>query len=228
MTPAGWNLDGLVLDIDDTLYLERSYVVSGFRAVGAWLAEARGVNRLAETALRLFEEGVRGNIFNRALIELGVDPAADLVADLVNQYRCHEPDIELLPDAQALLDVSLLRGLPIAVITDGPAESQRAKVAALGIASVCDPVIVTSDHDGVRPKPDPSAFALIQERWGITPASLAYVGDNPLKDFIAPHQLGWRTVRVRRRQGLHEAVPSGTDVHLETRGLGAIRGLLRR
>lgn len=226
MTPAGWNLDGLVLDIDDTLYLERSYVVSGFRAVGAWLAEARGVNRLAETALRLFEEGVRRNIFNRALIELGVDPAADLVADLVNQYRCHEPDIELLPDAQALLDVSLLRGLPIAVITDGPAESQRAKVAALGIASVCDPVIVTSDHEGVRPKPDPSAFALIQRRWGIAPAALAYVGDNPLKDFAAPHRLGWRTVRVRRQHGLHQGLPSGSDVHYEVADLACIADVI--
>lgn len=222
MTPVGWRLEGLVLDVDDTLYLERSYVVSGFRAVGAWLAEAHGVDRLTDTALGLFEQGVRGDIFDRALLQLGVDPAAELVAELVDRYRSHQPDIGLLPDAQALLDVSTTRGLPIAVITDGPAESQRAKVAALGIAFACDPIIVTSDHEGVRPKPDASAFALIQQRWGITPASLAYVGDNPLKDFAAPHRLGWRTVRVRRQQGLHQRLSSGSDVHYEVADLARV------
>ena len=39
------------------------------------------------------------------------------------------------------------------------------------------------------------------------PASVyLYVADNPVKDFAAPRQLGWVTVRVRRPCGLQYAV----------------------
>ncbi len=32
-----------------------------------------------------------------------------------------------------------------------------------------------------------------------------YIADNPVKDFAAPHHLGWSTVRIRRAGGLHSA-----------------------
>jgi putative hydrolase of the HAD superfamily len=222
------NLEGVVFDVDDTLYMEHTYVASGFRAVGAWLAEAHGVDRLSEAALALFDAGVRGDVFDRALTQVGLEPTAQLVAELVNRYRAHQPGIALLADAQALMNAAARRELPIAVITDGPAESQRAKITALGIEPYCDLVIVTSGHAGVLPKPDPSAYELVQKRWGLDPASLVYIGDNPAKDFAAPHRLGWRTVRVRRLKGLHEAMPSGSDVGLEVCdfvGLNELLGL---
>jgi len=53
-----------VLDIDDTLYLERDYVRSGFCAVGRWLAEHQNVEDFFERAWALFEAGARGNIFD--------------------------------------------------------------------------------------------------------------------------------------------------------------------
>jgi putative hydrolase of the HAD superfamily len=215
----GRGLEGLVLDVDDTLYMEHTYVASGFRAAGDCLADSHGIDGLAEAALALFEEGVRGDIFDRALTELGVRPAKTLITELLNRYRTHQPDIELLPDVRSLMDAVALRRLPIAVITDGPAESQRAKIAALGIEPACDLIIVTSDHVGVLPKPDFSAYELVQKHWGLEPAALAYIGDNPSKDFIAPHRLGWRTVRVRRPGGLHEVVPSGHDVDTEVSAL---------
>jgi hypothetical protein len=45
------------------------------------------------------------------------------------------------------------------------------------------------------------------------------VADNPAKDFVAPHRLGWRTVRVRRPDSLHADVPSGADVDAEIASL---------
>lgn len=222
MTSESWGLQGLVLDVDDTLYMEHTYVASGFRAAGTWFAEVHGVDRLTEVALALFESGVRGDIFDRALSELGVPPEGRLVQELVGRYRAHQPDIELLSDARALIEAASERHLQLAVITDGPAQSQRAKISSLGIAPACDIIIVTSDYVGVRPKPDPSAFELIQERWGLDSDSLVYIGDNPLKDFVAPHELGWRTVRVRRQNGLHQALLSGDDVTNEVADLARV------
>jgi hypothetical protein len=41
------------------------------------------------------------------------------------------------------------------------------------------------------------------------------VADNPMKDFIPPHERGWTTVRVRRAGSLHEDLDSGPDVQWE-------------
>ena len=118
----------IVLDLDDTLYLERDYVRSGFHAVGKWIFEEVGIRGVFQDAWRLFEDGVRGNIFDRVLENHGIKDGR-LVQRLVGLYRSHEPKIKMLPDAEAFLE-SQRRG-SLALITDGPSESQWAKIRAL-------------------------------------------------------------------------------------------------
>jgi putative hydrolase of the HAD superfamily len=43
----------------------------------------------------------------------------------------------------------------------------------------------------------------VQEAWGLAAEHLVYVGDNPHKDFDAPHDLGWACVRLRLPGQLH-------------------------
>ena len=69
----------VTFDLDDTLYLERDFVRSGFAAVGAWLATERGVRGFEACAWRLFEAGRRGDIFDRVLPRLGVAPERALI-----------------------------------------------------------------------------------------------------------------------------------------------------
>ncbi|MDB5525364.1 MAG: putative hydrolase of the superfamily, partial [Rhizobium sp.] len=38
----------LVFDLDDTLYLERDFARSGFRATGDWLKNTMGIDSLAQ------------------------------------------------------------------------------------------------------------------------------------------------------------------------------------
>jgi putative hydrolase of the HAD superfamily len=116
----------VVFDIDDTLYLEREYVRSGFRAVGAWARRTLGVPDLADRAWAAFESGVRATIFNEALAGAGVEATPELIARMVACYRDHQPDILLLADARACLDAAVADA-PVAVITDGPLASQSAK-----------------------------------------------------------------------------------------------------
>ncbi len=44
---------------------------------------------------------------------------------------------------------------------------------------------------------------------------MVYVGDNPLKDFEAPNQMGWTTVRIRRHHSLHFELPTPGYVNAE-------------
>lgn len=204
----------VTFDLDDTLYLERDYVRSGFDAVGLYVAERLRQRDFARRAWTLFEDGVRNRIFDEVLRSWGIEPAPDLIAELVECYRTHVPAIALADDARSCLE-RLHPLIRLAIVSDGPLESQRAKVRALGVDQMTHVVVLTAELGPTHAKPSHTAFALVEEGTGIDATGCVYVGDNPAKDFRGPKERGWRTVRIRRRGGLHEAAPSGTDVDVE-------------
>jgi putative hydrolase of the HAD superfamily len=200
----------IVFDLDDTLYLERDYVASGFAALEPIVQTTFGVAGFSSTAWELFLGGQRGDIFDKALAALGVHHDAALVAELVGAYRTHEPAIELLADAHAVLARLRDSGRSLGVLTDGPESSQRAKVKALGLDALTDRVIITDAYGTGFGKPHPRGFLEFVSAHRCD--RFTYVADNPRKDFSAPHDLGWRTIRVRRDGGLHQHVAHGPDV----------------
>ena len=204
----------VVFDVDDTLYLERDYVRSGFTAAGAWARTELGVADFGDRAWAAFEAGVRGRIFDEALAACGVPANGSVVSQLVDVYRSHAPAIEPLPDVSVWL-AGRPADFAVAVVTDGPRASQRAKAAALDLAGWADPIVFTEELGPGRGKPHPAAFARVEAATGLAGAACAYVADNPAKDFAGPRSRGWRTVRVRREGGLHATVASGDDVDAE-------------
>lgn len=193
----------VVFDIDDTLYLERNYVRSGFRAVGIWAQRCLGIADFETTCWNEFEAGRRSTIFDHALSSSGIEPNPQLISSLVELYRTHEPSIHLAPDASHALG-DLAASHSIAVISDGPLASQSRKVQALGLARFASPIILTEALGQEFRKPHPRAFRDIAGR--ISAPHYVYVADNPAKDFTAPRHLGWTTVRIRRLGGLHYSV----------------------
>jgi putative hydrolase of the HAD superfamily len=196
----------VVFDLDDTLYLEADFVRSGFAAVEA----ALGVENLAATAWALHEGGLRGTVIAEALRHHR-EATADEVTRAVAIYRAHPPRIDLAPDAAAILTTLAERSsIELALLTDGYAATQRNKIEALGLGRWLRRMVVTDElgPDRAYWKPHPEAFRKLQgvER---APDICVYVADNPRKDFDAPIQLGWRTVRLRRPGGFWEREPNG-------------------
>ncbi len=195
----------VAFDLDDTLYLEREYVRSGFEAAG-WHARQRwGVSGLAQQAWSLFEQGVRGKVFDLALARLGAHASAPRLGELVQVYREHVPSLALLPDAVEALAVLRPR-CHLAIITDGPPVSQRRKVEALGLRDLVRTIILTWEQGEEFSKPSPWAYREVETRVGVRGQACAYIGDNPVKDFVAAKGRGWRTVRVSRPGGLYAEV----------------------
>ena len=204
----------VVFDMDDTLFLERSYVESGFRAVGEVLARDYRVPSFYEAAWKLFELGERGDIFDSVLGGASQPLPRDIVERCVGIYRDHEPQIELLEDSLAMLRACRPR-FQTGLITDGPRNSQRAKVRSLNLNRLIQRIVVTDEHGSGWPKPAPKAFEALQDWFDVRGEECLYIGDNPKKDFVAGHALGWRTVRVRRPGGLHANVDMDTDAEFE-------------
>ena len=192
-------IQGLVFDIDDTLVDERDYVRSGFAEVARSIAASTAESEAAFDWLwRAFESGRRGDTFN-GLLETFPDLASRAtVSELVDRYRSHTPVIALAPGFAQVLDALADRGLRLGVLSDGPAASQSAKATALELPRWFDPIVLTGALGPEHAKPATRGFATIATAWDLDAAALAYVADNPEKDFAGPRQLGWATVRLRR------------------------------
>ena len=202
----------IVFDLDDTLYLERDFVRSGFRAADRWLQDTSGVNGLFEHCQKLFDAGVRKNIFDRALPALGLTGAPELVAQLVEVYRNHEPEITLTDDVVRYFG-RRPPGLRFGLITDGPEATQMAKIRALNLDKVMQKIVCTGAWADGLGKPHPLAFETI-ERWcGCSGERLAYIGDNLKKDFVTPKARGWWTVQIIRSDRVHH-VAAPDSAHL--------------
>jgi putative hydrolase of the HAD superfamily len=224
---APWPIHTLVFDLDDTLYAERCFALSGFRAAGRWLEIEKGIPGLAAVAVRFFEQGLRRNIFDQALEAMSVPVDEALVTNLVGVFREHTPEISLLPDALDCLEWGALR-YRMALVTDGYHRVQQRKVQALSLGKIIPVCIFTDAFGREHWKPSPKGFREVMHTFSGQASGFVYIADNPRKDFIAPRALGWRSIRVRRPGAEHfsyEPTPAeAADV--EVGSLSEVLGLL--
>jgi putative hydrolase of the HAD superfamily len=213
-------IKAVVFDLDDTLYLERDYVASGFRAVAADLCLRSPLceDEIFGWLWKQFLWGSRGNSFDRLLQKYPQLSSAVTVSDLVTLYRSHTPRLELLQGIEDLLEAVIASGAQTGIITDGPVVSQTAKIRALGLDSRIGLLVKTGEWGAEFCKPHPRAYDRIATQTGIPARQCVYIGDNPEKDFLGAKSLGWSTVRLRLAGQLHYAIDAkfGFGADLET------------
>ncbi|MGD0829509.1 MAG: HAD family hydrolase [Terracidiphilus sp.] len=205
----------VVFDMDDTLFLEYQYVLSGFRHIAGLVAQdaCRTPEEIFAFLTKLTKRTeLRGRVLD-ALLE--VYPRIGIawsISRLIDEYRSHIPRISLFRGVAPMLSELRRAGAYLSVITDGASASQHRKAEALKLPKRMDLLIVTDDQGIEYRKPHPDAFRRISETVGCDPDACVYVGDNPVKDFIAPRKLGWKTIRIRLPRQLHANVePIGLE-----------------
>jgi putative hydrolase of the HAD superfamily len=200
----------IIFDLDDTLYAERTFVVSGFSAAAAWLSTQAGVRAEQCTAglTALFEARIRRTTFDMWLNRAGLPP--ELAAGMVAAYRAHSPTITLyedvIPAFSRLRDAGLLLGL----LTDGYAEVQRRKIAALNIGSWFHAVTVSDELGRDYWKPSRVPYQRTLDLLGVSGSEAVFVGDNPEKDFLGARAAGLKSIRVRRPCCMHSELEPAT------------------
>lgn len=174
-------IKAVVFDLDDTLFPERDYVLSGFKAAAAAAKSEFGISDAEKEFVELFEIS-RERVFDRFAAAHGLESKA--AEALTAVYRDHEPDISLTEDVRATLIGLREKGVKLGIITDGRPDGQKKKIAALGLKELVDKIIITDELGGTQyRKPNPKAFELMCDEFGIAFDQMLYVGDNPQKDF---------------------------------------------
>ncbi|MBG6079388.1 ATP-grasp domain-containing protein [Rubrivivax gelatinosus] len=216
----------IVFDMDDTLYPEADFVRSGHRAVAERVWQDLRVDIEPELRRR-FAAGQRGDLMSAALTALDVEAPQDYVDRvLVPVYREHVPAIRPHVETVPVLTELRARGHRLALLSDGWADVQRRKLAALDMAGLFDEIVITDELGRHAWKPSPVGFERILTALGVAGDAAMYVSDNPHKDFAGPHRLGMHTVRIVRPGTEHGEALAPAPEHQPQRVIRALHELL--
>lgn len=194
ITEGKSEIKGVIFDLDDTLYSEKEYVRSGYKAVSDFLGGG-------------YEEKLWGYFdakkpaIDELLKEIG---NIKIIDDILDIYRSHKPEIHFYEGVEELLVKLHKKGIKIGLITDGRPQGQRNKIEALGLEGYVDDIIVTDELGGVQfRKPCDIAFRILQNKWRLPASEMIYVADNLEKDFQAPQRLGMKSAWFKNEDGLY-------------------------
>ncbi len=188
----------IVFDLDETLYQERRFALSGFAEVARHVESRFGTPAFAAFALlrRTLATGHRQTAFQDLVTAHGLP--AGTVEELIAIYRQHAPRLRL-PHVSATVLRDLRRRWKIGILTNGSPDIQARKVAALGLSDLVDAVVFGLDTG--PGKPDRAAFTAVLDRLGVPAQASIFVGDDPRCDIMGARQAGMKTIRIR--QGIH-------------------------
>ena len=186
----------LIFDLDDTLYDERTYVMSGLRAVAEFTFQEFGwdVDQSFKQMFAVLEKNGRGRVFDDWLLSREKF-SKKLVQQCLRVYRHHQPSISIAGETRELLE-NLRQRYPLYIVTDGHKVVQRKKIDALSISPFFKRVFITHRFGIHNAKPSLHCFNLIKSAECVEWHQLAYIGDNPLKDFVNLNRIGAKTIRV--------------------------------
>ena len=144
---------------------------------------------------RLHQAGARARIFERALELLGCTAPVDAEAMgrrvVAERLRALEP----IPGALETVAELRRRGVRLALVTNGSAADQRAKIGRHAVDTRFDAVLVEGEVG--FGKPDPRIFRLALERLGVSAAEAWMVGDDLPWDIAGAQAVGIHGVWAR-------------------------------
>jgi putative hydrolase of the HAD superfamily len=170
-----------VFDLDDTLYKEIDFLKSAYIYIASKI-DRQNSSALYQSMLENYY--ARENVFiilNKYYPQYTIDKLLEL-------YREHFPNITLDFDTSSTLSYLKNYG-KTGLITDGRSLTQRNKVKALGIEDYFDKILI-SEEMGYS-KPD---IRLFQQFHEYNANTYFYIANDTSKDFLAPNQLGWKTI----------------------------------
>lgn len=132
------------------------------------------------------------------LPSVAADASEHVAGAVEHALTTYAAAVELLPGAHALLATLHGRGAPMAVVTNGPEDMQRAALAQSGLGGFVRVAVISGDAAvGVR-KPGARIFELARSALGSEPGATLMVGDRLGTDVRGALAAGMRAVWLDR------------------------------
>jgi 2-haloalkanoic acid dehalogenase type II len=137
------------------------------------------------------------NQWNSRVLELiGVEIGKASVAQKLTSEWFDYADVALYPDVADVLKTLKMRGIKLALVTNGLQSDVDAILPKVGLTRVFD-LVVASDTVG-KPKPDPAMFRYTMTGLGVEAKDVLCVGDDPEKDCECAAKLGVKSLLIDR------------------------------
>lgn len=195
---------GLVLDLDDTLVDHKRWLFAKMERLHAeCFRDHVDASTWRLATAQLIDEHDWPRLIDRTLEVLSLP--ASLRDRAIDAYRAIEVPTPLFDDVDPALAALADAGIRLAILTDNPPATQRAKlVHAPGLQHI-ENIVFAREHGGE--KPHASAFHAAAQTLGLPPGELAMVGDNWFRDGVGALRAGYANAFVIRR----EASTGNTD-----------------
>ncbi len=145
----------------------------------------------AEWRLKLAEarhEVVRGGFATLAAAGEAAPPLA-LAVRLADRFTAHRDEqMFVFPGAHDAIDALKARGVKLALVTNGAAETQRAKIERFALTHRFDHIQIEGEHG--FGKPEERAYSHAMDALGVTAGETWMVGDNLEWEVEVPQRLG--------------------------------------
>jgi putative hydrolase of the HAD superfamily len=207
---------GVCFDLDGTL-VERS------GCFAAYLAELARDLEVPEPRRDAFAEALRRALAasgavtltgaaERALRECALPLPPRLSALAAGAVQRYAEGAEPVAGAEALLQSLHRADVPVAIVTNGPEDMQRAVLQATGLGAYAAVIVVSGAAEVAVRKPHPKVFWLACTGLGVAPSDALMVGDDLEADIRGAHRFGLTTCWIAREGTAPQDAPAGTVV----------------
>ncbi len=148
----------------------------------------------------------------RALVRLDQRAPGDLGKTAAAALRAYAEDVRPSAGAAPLLARLHRRGVPMALVTNGPVDMQRAALDALGFEGYFRSVLVSGDPDVGMRKPAARIFSLACTGLEALPGETLMIGDSAEADVEGALAYGMQAVLIGSAEdGARLGVPAAGD-----------------
>jgi len=215
----------IIFDLDDTLYNEESFFLSGIQNVAIFLSYKFKLNKnlLNNYMMNYFKKNGRNKIFNQTLKYFKIYTIKNLNL-CIQIYRYSNRKIYLNNDSKFILN--FLKNKNLYLVTDGNKNVQKMKIKLLNLNKYFKKIFITHNYGIHNSKPSIFCFKKICQLENTTFNNLVYIGDNPSKDFINLNKK--KALTIRLLNGMHKKTKAkkNYDAKIKIKSLNQILNYL--